>query len=120
MLWVILIVVLVILLLLLWRWLTKREEAQKPGRAQPPAAADDLQRIEGIGPKIAQVLADAGITTFAKLAKTSAQELHRLLKDAGLAMADPETWPQQAQLARDGRWEELDKLQEELKGGRRE
>jgi large subunit ribosomal protein L21 len=34
-------------------------------------------------------------------------------------MHSPETWPQQAKLLADGKKEELKKLQEELKGGRK-
>jgi predicted flap endonuclease-1-like 5' DNA nuclease len=127
MVWLILIVVFIILLLLLWLWLKGREEAPAPSEAQPAAApaevteaADDLEKIEGIGPKIAELLAGAGITTYAKLAATRVDELNNLLKDAGLSMAQAETWPEQAKLASEGRWEELEKLQEELKGGRRE
>ena len=30
----------------------------------------------------------------------------------------PETWPQQAQLAADGKWDELKALQDELDGGK--
>ncbi|HBY69766.1 MAG TPA: 50S ribosomal protein L21, partial [Flavobacteriaceae bacterium] len=30
-----------------------------------------------------------------------------------------DTWPQQAQLAADGKWDELEKLQDELDGGRK-
>ena len=62
------------------------------------AQADDLTKIEGIGPKIAQVLADAGITTFAALAGTSAGRLREILNAAGsrYRITDPTTWPEQA------------------------
>lgn len=84
------------------------------------AAADDLKLIEGIGPKISTVLADAGITTFAQLAEASPEALRQILDLAGLsAINDPSTWPQQAALAAAGNWDGLALLQNELRGGRR-
>ncbi|MBK7103960.1 MAG: 50S ribosomal protein L17 [Ignavibacteriae bacterium] len=82
--------------------------------------ADDLTKIEGIGPKISELLVDAGITTFAKLAETEVVKLREILYDAGSKFKshDPETWPTQSQLAADGRWDELKKLQDELIGGK--
>ena len=84
------------------------------------SAADDLVIIEGIGPKIAGVLNNAGITTFAQLAATEASTLAAILQRANLRLADPTTWPEQAQLAADGKMEALKALQDSLKGGRRE
>jgi predicted flap endonuclease-1-like 5' DNA nuclease len=81
---------------------------------------DDLKRIEGIGPRISQLLQDAGILTFGQLAAAEVARLREIIADAGLsALADPATWPEQAQLAADGDWEALQTLQDELAGGRR-
>ncbi|MCS6928399.1 MAG: DUF4332 domain-containing protein [Saprospiraceae bacterium] len=82
---------------------------------------DDLQIIEGIGPKIAELLRDAGITSWQQLSMTSPYRLREILEAAGpqYNTHDPETWPQQAALAADGKWDELQKLQDELVGGRR-
>ena len=81
---------------------------------------DDLTLIEGIGPKLSAVLQQAGITTWAKLAQTNVSELQRILDEAGIAkISDPGTWPEQAALAAAGDWDGLEKLQAELKGGRR-
>jgi predicted flap endonuclease-1-like 5' DNA nuclease len=84
-----------------------------------PLTEDDLAEIEGIGPKIAQVLKGAGLVTFAQLADSSVEQLRTILAQAGprFALANPETWPQQARLAAAGSWEELKKLQEGLRGG---
>ncbi|MGA0556205.1 50S ribosomal protein L17 [Larkinella sp. VNQ87] len=84
------------------------------------ATADDLAIIEGIGPKIAEILQDAGITTFAQLADTTPEAIKEILEKAGsqFNLHEPETWPQQAALARDGKVDELKALQDELKGGR--
>lgn len=81
---------------------------------------DDLKVIEGIGPKIAELLHNAGITTWAKLAVTSPYQLREILDAGGsqFNIHDPETWPKQAGLAADEKWDELQKLQEELDGGK--
>ncbi|MEA3336370.1 MAG: DUF4332 domain-containing protein [Chloroflexota bacterium] len=77
----------------------------------------DLTQIEGVGPKIAEVLRAAGINSYAELAATSPEELHKILADAGIS-AKPDTWPSQAQLAAAGRWKDLEAIQAQLKGGR--
>jgi len=84
------------------------------------APKDKLNKIEGIGPKIAEVLNNAGILSFGDLAKAKVEDLNKFLADAGprYTMHSPDTWPQQAQLAADGKWDELEKLQDELDGGR--
>lgn len=81
---------------------------------------DDLKKIEGIGPKIAELFNNAGILTFADLAATSSEKLSEILVEAGSRYAShtPDTWPAQAQLAADGKWDELKELQERLDGGR--
>lgn len=79
--------------------------------------ADDLTKIEGIGPVIAETLNEAGITTFESLADTDIDTLKERMEHVR-GSHDPQTWGQQAALARDGKWEELDELQEELKGGK--
>lgn len=81
---------------------------------------DELEAIEGIGPKIAGVLRDAGITTFAQLAATEVGALSEILQGASIRLADPATWPEQARLAADEKWDEFKALQDSLKGGRRE
>jgi len=81
---------------------------------------DDLKKVEGIGPKIAELLNNAGITTFAQLAKTDAEKIKGILSDAGsrYKMHNPTTWPKQAELAAEGKWDELKKWQDELDGGK--
>jgi predicted flap endonuclease-1-like 5' DNA nuclease len=87
-----------------------------------PPEPDDLKLIEGIGPKISSVLKAAGVVTFAQLANTEVSQIQQILEDADprlLRLAKPSTWPEQAGLAAAGDWEELEKLQGELTGGRR-
>lgn len=81
---------------------------------------DDLKVVEGIGPKIEGLLKAAGITTWAELAAAETSRLKEILTAAGprYQMHSPDTWPQQAGLAATGQWDELDKLQDELDGGR--
>ena len=81
---------------------------------------DDLKRIEGIGPKINSVMNEAGVQTFAQMAAMSAEALRQILDDAGMApIHNTSTWPEQASLAAAGNWAALEKLQDELTGGRR-
>ncbi len=81
--------------------------------------ADDLTIVEGIGPKVAAILKEAGITTFQQLAGAEVDQLEALLREAGLRMMNPASWPEQARLAAMGDHEGLQQLQESLKGGRR-
>lgn len=97
---------------------TVEEKAPKAPKAKK--TGDDLVIIEGIGPKAAEALVAAGIDTFAKLAAASAEEVKAIL-DASTSKVqhlDPTTWAQQAQLAADGKMDELKKLQDELNGGK--
>jgi large subunit ribosomal protein L17 len=89
--------------------------------AKADKAGDDLTIVEGIGPKIAEVLAAAGIATYAELAKTDAEKVKEILTEAGsnFNTADPTTWAEQAQLAADGKIEELEKLKADLDGGKK-
>jgi small subunit ribosomal protein S2 len=79
---------------------------------------DDLEIIEGIGPRIAQLLREAGITTFAQLADADIANLKSILLRAKLRVNDPNSWPAQAKLAAAGKYDELKRLQDTLKGGR--
>ena len=105
----------------LWLWLTRAaEESEIPPGEATTLVADDLTRIEGIGPKISGLLQGAGISTFEELAGTAVDRLEQILADANLAgLANPSTWPEQAGLAARGDWQRLEALQDELKGGRR-
>ena len=80
---------------------------------------DDLVKLEGIGPTVAKVLNEAGISTFTALAAANATDIQKTLSAAGLQMMNPEGWIEQAALAAKGDWAGLEKLQGELEGGRR-
>jgi len=83
-------------------------------------AHDDLKRIEGIGPKIEEILNKQGISTFAKLHEIDRDTLKSYLDEAGkqFKMHEPESWPHQAGMAATGQWEELKIYQEFMDGGR--
>lgn len=85
------------------------------------SAKDDLKIVEGIGPKIESLLNEDGIHTWLQLSQSEIPRLQKILDEAGprYRIHDPSTWPQQALLAHEGKWEQLEKLQDELKGGRR-
>jgi large subunit ribosomal protein L15 len=91
-------------------------------KAASKAKGDDLKKIEGIGPKIAELLISGGIDTFAKLSVTEVDKIQAILDDAGsnFATHNPTTWPEQAALALAGKWDELKELQDKLNGGRPE
>ncbi|NCT67517.1 MAG: hypothetical protein GXC76_07730 [Rhodanobacteraceae bacterium] len=80
--------------------------------------ADDLTVIEGIGPRIHDLLRANGIDGFAQVARLHPDDLLDLLERGGpnFRLADPSTWPQQAALAAENRWKELKELQRQLIG----
>jgi predicted flap endonuclease-1-like 5' DNA nuclease len=80
--------------------------------------SDNLQIVEGIGPKVEVILENAGIQTWGDLAGKTPEELRAILAAAGLGMMNPDTWSQQAQLAHEGKWDELVEYQRFLGGGR--
>lgn len=86
--------------------------------APAPAEEDDLVVIEGIGPKIAEVLRAAGISSYDQLAVAPVEQLEAILREADLPFADPSSWAEQALLASAGDWAGLKELQDRLKGGK--
>jgi predicted flap endonuclease-1-like 5' DNA nuclease len=104
----------------------RRWESDAPAPTEPHQLVNehvpepqDLTRIEGIGPKIQEILYQAGISTYADLAAHEPEEIGSIVKAAGFgAPFDPATWPEQAELAAKGDWDALQNLQDELSGGR--
>ena len=75
----------------------------------------DLTILAGIGPKMASILQDAEIQTYAQLAAKEIDEINQLLEesDPRLArLADVGYWRMQAAKAASGDWEGLDVLQQ--------
>ncbi|MCD5389843.1 MAG: hypothetical protein LR005_00420 [Candidatus Pacebacteria bacterium] len=81
---------------------------------------DDLKKIEGIGPKIEELLNNAGIHTWHALSKKETTNLKSILEQAGkrFQMHDPSTWSEQAHLAETGQWDALQEYQDFLNGGK--
>ncbi len=81
---------------------------------------DDLTVVEGIGPKIEELCNGIGIRTWFDLSTTEVSLLRTMLTDAGSRFRshDPTTWPEQAGLLANGRWEDFNALTDELRGGR--
>jgi predicted flap endonuclease-1-like 5' DNA nuclease len=85
-------------------------------KASAPIKAQDLVRIDGIGPKIAAALIAGGVDSFEKLSKMSNDALQKILTDAGIRLAPSlPTWAEQAGYAARGDWEGMDKLNAERK-----
>jgi len=130
------IIIFILVLILVW-WLISRavdlskqesheltinlvEEESEKSAKEPDQEMDDLTRIEGIGPKINQILHGAGIYSFKQLSESNPDTLQTLLDESRLSFADPDSWTEQAKLAAGGNWDELKELQQKLRGGRRE
>lgn len=99
-----------------------KSETKAPAKKAAPkkaAKADDLKKIEGVGPKAAEAMVAAGLDTFAKVAKVKPEAIATILSEASsnLAHLVTDTWPKQAKLAADGKWDELKELQDRLDGG---
>ncbi|WP_299062515.1 50S ribosomal protein L21 [uncultured Polaribacter sp.] len=103
----------------------KKEEAKVAAAPKAKVAAkksakgDDLKKIEGAGPKAAEALVNAGVDTFAKVAKADPVKLSEILTEASSRLSHivTTTWPKQAGLAAEGKWDELKELQDRLDGG---
>jgi len=95
-------------------------EAKAKEEAEAKGEPDELTKVEGIGPKVSELLNGSGIATFQNLADASADSIKETLTEAGgvFASMDPTTWPQQAALAAAGQWDELQTLQDKLDGGK--
>ena len=81
---------------------------------------NDLTVIEGIGPKIADLLLTNGVKTWWQLHQADPAQLRRVLAEAGprFQVHDPATWPEQAGMLARGEWQQFKLLADRLKGGR--
>jgi predicted flap endonuclease-1-like 5' DNA nuclease len=113
------------------RNILQSKESTGPGARAAAAAAtvlfagtkyktDDLKIVEGIGPKIAELLNNAGIMTWKALAETSVDTLKDILIGGGPSyqIHDPSTWAEQSRMADNGEWDALKKWQDELNAGK--
>ena len=95
-------------------------KAKAKAKSASKAKADDLKKIEGVGPKAAEAMVNSGLDTFTKVAKAKPEAIAAILTEASSRLAHlvTTTWPQQAKLAADGKWDELKALQDKLDGGK--
>ena len=98
----------------------KAEKAEKPAKKKAADKADKLNKIEGIGPKIASVLNEAGINSFDNLAASTPEAIREILDNAegNFKAHDPATWPEQANMAAEGNWDALKEWQDNHIGGK--
>ena len=95
----------------------KKEAPAKAAKKETSDKADDLTKVEGIGPKIAETLTNAGVATFAELAKKSSEDIQTIIADVR-GSHDSETWSKQAEMAAAGDWDGLKAWQDEMDGGK--
>ena len=106
------------LLMVIIGWLVSRNKKPVEAPVHAHGHDDDLEIIEGIGPKVAKMLKAAGIVSFHDLANAQAAKVEEILKAGGLNMMNAEGWIEQARLAEKGDMDGLKKMQAAMKGGR--
>jgi small subunit ribosomal protein S2 len=98
----------------------EKPKAEAPKKkAAETSEAIDLTIIEGIGPKTAEALLNAGLNSFEMISGADPERIREILTEANsrLAHLDPGTWPKQAKMVAEGKMEELKEWQENVKGG---
>lgn len=86
--------------------------------AEPVVASnDDLTKLTGIGPKLAEAMNAAGISAYAQLAEMAVEDVngHLAASNIRYSKATAESWAAQARLAAAGDWEGLKNYQASLK-----
>ena len=81
---------------------------------------NDLTVVEGIGPKISELFNQGGVHTWKELSECSVDKCQQVLNSGGkrFEIHKPGTWPEQASLAYQGKWQELKDWQDKLDGGK--
>lgn len=78
---------------------TELVKVEKEEEIQSEIVKDNLKVIKGIGPAIETLLYNNNIFTFSDLGSKSVEDLEIILNKKNLRLADPKTWPIQAQQA---------------------
>ena len=81
---------------------------------------DDLNIVEGIGPKIEELFHSFDIRTWKTLSETTVAKCQEVLDSGGerFKIHDPASWPMQARMCYENKWADLWKWQQEHKGGK--
>lgn len=76
---------------------------------------NDLQIVEGIGPKIENLFHHFDIKTWKALSDVTVAKCQEVLDSGGdrFKVHDPASWPMQAKMAYEGRWKDLARWQDE-------
>ncbi|OQX11452.1 MAG: hypothetical protein BWK73_17715 [Thiothrix lacustris] len=79
--------------------------------------SDDLTKLSGIGPKLAEAMQANGIKRYAELAALTTDDLNVKLAASGIRYSKvfAESWAEQAKLAAASQWNELKTYQQTLK-----
>lgn len=96
----------------------EKQSVESKLEAETQIHKDDLKIIDGIGERIEFFLNDSGIYTWKQLSQRSEEEFRNILEMYGgvsYRIHNPSHWSKQAQLASEGKWEELKQLKEKLK-----
>ncbi|GAB3543799.1 hypothetical protein [Spirosoma fluminis] len=72
-------------------------------------SVDRFVEIKGMGPRVAELLMQAGIRQFSQLAETPIERIREILSAAGAhyRIYDPTNWPQQAKELADSNFDDL-------------
>ncbi|MEI2385536.1 50S ribosomal protein L21 [Breoghania sp. JC706] len=66
-------------------------------KAEATSGADDLKKLQGLGPAIEKKLNAAGITTYAQIASMTAEDVARVEEEAGIkGRFERDNWVEQA------------------------
>lgn len=81
---------------------------------------DDLKVVEGIGPKIEGLFHSFDINTWQALSDASVAKCQEVLNSGGdrYRIHDPSSWPMQAKMCYEGKWDELKRWQVAHKHGK--
>lgn len=99
-----------------------KETAELKKYEEDVLSKDDLQLIEWIGPSLEKVLHKYGVQSYKDIVDEDVVGLEEILTQAGAryTMHNPATWPDQAKLAMQKKWTELEEYQEILNNGKKE
>jgi predicted flap endonuclease-1-like 5' DNA nuclease len=102
----------------LWDISEKKDYEIKRLKSRISTMQDNLSHLSGIGPKISTILRDAGVNTFEQLASLSLGEIQSILESVNpnlLRLTDPSTWSEQARMASNEEWDELETFHKEIR-----
>ncbi len=96
---------------------TKKSTAKGSAKTTKKNSKIDFTVIEGVGPKICQILESAGYKNFAALSTAKVGDLRKVLQASGprYKVHDPSKWARQAKMAANNQWSKLNEYQAVLK-----